>query len=346
MTHRPFIHSRRDILRNGAILALAAPFVTAPSRAASQDLQLSALLDRAESLAFLETVLIAREGEVLAERGFRGHGLSDPTNIKSASKSVMSALVGIAIGRGVLNGVDQRIAPLLRDDIPSAADPRVEQITVGHLLSMQAGLRPTSGADYGRWVSGSNWVRGALAQPFDDDPGGRMLYSTGSTHLLSAILTETTGRSTLDNAQAWLGDVDGFSISGWQRDPQGIYLGGNEMAMSPRSLMAFGELWRRGGAGPDGTQVLPRSWIDQAWTSRTTSRWSGDGYGYGWFLRAIGGEETCFAWGYGGQMLYIVPALGVTVAMTSDDTPRPTTIEDRDELHALSAAIIERLRAG
>ena len=118
------------------------------------------------------------------------------------------------------------------------------------------------------------------------------------------------------------------------------------MAMSPRSLLAFGEVWRRGGTGPDGSQVLPRGWVDRAWTPRTTSRWSGEGYGYGWFLRTIGGQEVRFAWGYGGQMLYIVPALGLSLVMTSDETPRPTTIEDRDRLHELAAAIIQDLRAG
>ena len=346
MTDRQSPSNRRDLLRGGAALALAAPLASLASRGAAQDLSLYALLEQAADLTFLETVIVARDGAILAERGYRGHSTSDPTNIKSASKSVMSALVGIAIGRGVLSGVDQPIAPILRDEVPASADPRIERITVGHLLSMQAGLRPTSGADYRRWVSGSNWARWALAQPFEDDPGGRMLYSTGSTHLLSAILTEVTGRSTLDNAQAWLRPVEGFSIASWQRDPQGIYLGGNEMAMSPRSLLVFGEVWRRGGTGPDGSQVLPRGWVDQAWTPRTTSRWSGDGYGYGWFLRTIGGEEVRFAWGYGGQMLYIVPALGLSLVMTSDDTPRPTTIEDRDRLHELAAAIIQGLRAG
>ncbi|WP_235031566.1 serine hydrolase, partial [Geminicoccus flavidas] len=88
----------------------------------------------------LETIIIAREGEILTERGYRGHSPSAPTNIKSASKPVIATLVGIAIERGVLRGVDQRIAPLLRTDIPADADPRIEEITIGHLLSMQAGL--------------------------------------------------------------------------------------------------------------------------------------------------------------------------------------------------------------
>ena len=77
-----------------------------------------------------------------------------------------------------------------------------------------------------------------------------MLYSTGSTHLLSAILTRASGRSTRELAREWLGPVEGFSIGAWDRDPQGIYVGGNQMAMTPRSLLAFGELYRNGGQQP------------------------------------------------------------------------------------------------
>jgi CubicO group peptidase (beta-lactamase class C family) len=327
----------RRIFIGSAAAALAMP-------ALGQTPPLADLLERAAALRPLQTVIVARDGRVIAERAYRGAGLSAATNIKSASKSVMSALVGAAIGRGVLSGVDQPVAPLLRADVPAGAEPRVERITIGHLLSMQAGLRPTSGRVYGQWVAGSNWVRGALAQPFEDEPGGRMLYSTGSTHLLSAALTRATGRSTLDNARSWLAEVDGFAISAWQRDPQGIYLGGNEMAMSPRSLLSFGEMCRQGGRNAAGTQVLPQGWIEASWTPRATSPWSGDGYGYGWFLRRMAGEEVRYGWGYGGQMLYVAPRLGLTVVMTSDDTPRPSTITDRDNLHALCAEIITRLR--
>src|SRR3546814_7353514 len=79
--------------------------------------------------------------DLLVEEGFRGHSTSKPTNIKSASKAVISALVGIAIGKGLLEGQDQKIAPLLRDKLPKDADPRIHDITIGNLLSMQAGLR-------------------------------------------------------------------------------------------------------------------------------------------------------------------------------------------------------------
>ena len=325
-----------------ASILLATPVFaqeTAPSRT------LPEVLDDAERLAPLETVIVSHNGEIIAEHAYSGHRLDTPTNIKSASKTIISALVGVAIDKGILEGVEQTIAPILRDDLPSNADPRIEDITIGDLLTMRAGLEPTSGVNYGRWVASANWVRAALARPFVDDPGAGMLYSTGSSHLLSAILTAETGRSTLANAREWLGFVDGFAIASWDRDPQGIYLGGNQMAKTPPSLLAFGELYRNGGVAPDGTRVISQAWIDQSWSPHTRSVRTGDSYGYGWFLRSIGGEGTRFAWGFGGQMLYIVPALDLTVVMTSDEATGSAHSGHRDDLHDLLAEIIATLRA-
>ncbi len=346
MSDQPGPMSRRGFLCGSAAVAtgLAAIGPAEARPVPAGEGSLPEILAEAAQLAPLETVIVARKGEVVAERAYDGHSLTATTNIKSASKAVVSALVGIAVDRGLLQGVDQRVAPILRSDVPGGADPRIEKITIDHLLSMQAGLRPTSGPNYGRWIASRNWVRAVLEQPFEDDPGGRMLYSTGSTHLLSAILTKVSGRSTLALARDWFAPVADFAIGGWQRDPQGIYLGGNEMAMSPRSLLAFGEVYRTGGLAADGTRIMSRAWIDRSWTARTNSRYTGDGYGYGWFLREIDGLEIRYAWGYGGQMLYIVPGLDLTVAVTSDDSPRPTTIADRDNLHNLFARIVAAVR--
>lgn len=328
---------------------LSLPLLLATTRLAdAQQKPRSALdfvLDRANRLGPLRTVVICLGGKEIAARGYHGGSPDQATNIKSASKSVISALVGIAIDRGVLEGVDQKIAPILSRDLPDDPDPRIHDITIGHLLSMQAGLGRTSGPNYGRWVSSRNWVRAALAEPFDGEPGGQMLYSTGSTHLLSAILTRASRRSTRELAREWLGPVEGFSIGAWDRDPQGIYVGGNQMAMSARSLAAFGELYRNGGRNRAGQQVVPENWIAESWRVRTHSVYSGDGYGYGWFAREIGGQEVRYAWGFGGQMLYIVPALGLTVAMTSLSDDPSAVSGHRDDLHALLADIIGAIRA-
>lgn len=318
-----------------------------PLAAIAQEERLGELLDNLrtrQALTPLKTVIVAKDGRVVAERGYRGHTASESTNIKSASKAIISALVGIAISKGLLEGPDQKIAPILKADLPQSPDPRLNEITIGNLLSMQAGLGRMSGPNYGRWVSSRNWVRFALSQPFDDEPGGRMLYSTASTHLLSAILTKVSGKPTLALASEWLGPVTDFRIGAWERDPQGIYLGGNQMAMSARSLLAFGELYRNGGKTAEGRQVVPADWVAASWQPRTNSRFSGDPYGYGWFERSLGGENVHFAWGYGGQMLYIVPSLKLTVVMTSQESGPSARNGYRDALHDLLGEIISRVQ--
>jgi CubicO group peptidase (beta-lactamase class C family) len=210
----------------------------------------------------------------------------------------------------------------------------VRQITIGHLLSMQAGLERTSGRNYGAWISSGNWVRDALSRPFVDEPGGRMLYSTGSTHLLSAALSRASKRSTLELARDWLGEPLEIDIAPWTRDPQGIYLGGNEMALSPRALHRFGEMYRQGGS-IDGKRVVPENWIGESWAPRTSSPFTGDRYGYGWFIRDMRGHTAYYAWGFGGQMLYVIPSLGLTVTMTSDPTEPSREDNYIGQLHAL-----------
>lgn len=288
----------------------------APATTGLDSLLLAEAFERAEALPRLHSLLVARDGELIRAAYFRGRGEGRVANIKSASKSVISALVGIAIADGDLEGLDQPVAPFFERYIPADADPRLREITIEDLLSMRSGLEPTSFGNYGRWVNSANWVRFVVQRPFVDDPGGRMLYSTGSTHLLSAILTQATGTSTLEYAREKLGPL-GIQVPSWTRDPQGIYFGGNEMALRPRDLLTFGELYRNGGVH-EGRRILPESWIDASWTRRTTSPYNGHGYGLGWWMRTAGGYDVRFAWGYGGQYVFVVPALGLTVVTTSD----------------------------
>jgi CubicO group peptidase (beta-lactamase class C family) len=338
--HTTVIMDRRSALSFALLLAV-------PRAARAADITpLARVLERAAALRPLKAVVVAHKGQIVAERGYRGQKTSTPTNIKSASKSVIAALTGIAIDKGVLTGVDQPIASMFETELPASPDPRLRQITIGNLLSMQAGLGRTSGANYGRWVQSKNWVRAALAQPFDDEPGGAMLYATGSSHLLSAILTRAAKRSTLELAREWLGPQEGFAVGGWERDPQGIYLGGNQMAMSARSLLAFGELYRNEGRAQNGRQLISKQWITESWKPRTNSRFTGDGYGYGWFMREIAGHTVPYGWGFGGQMIYVAPTAELTVAMTSDDASPAGRTGHRENLHNLMAEIIQAVGNG
>jgi CubicO group peptidase (beta-lactamase class C family) len=237
------------------------------------------------------------------------------------------------------------MAPLLADLVPAAADSRIGAITLEHLLTMRAGLERTSGRNYGGWVNSANWVADALARPLVAEPGGPMLYSTGSYHLLSAVLTRAAGRSTLALARDWLGAPLAIAIPPWTRDPQGIYLGGNNMELSPRALLRFGELYRRQGVW-GGDQVLPAGWVEASWRPRALSPFTGHGYGYGWFIAQARGYRVCYAWGYGGQKVYVVPELALTVVMTSDPTGPSGRGGYVRELHALLADAIVSAAAG
>jgi CubicO group peptidase (beta-lactamase class C family) len=295
---------------------------------------MSAVVAKAAALPALRSIIVARDGRPVLERAFKGGGLDDPVNVKSISKTIIAALVGAAIDREVLPQVHEPVAPLLRRHLPQNPDPRLGAVTIEHLLTMQSGLERTSGGNYGRWVSSPDWVRFALSRPFVDEPGGRMLYSTGNSHLLSAILTQASSRSTLALAREWLGEPLRITIPPWTRDRQGIFLGGNNMALSPRALLRFGEMYRNGGVF-EGRRVLSQGWIEASWTPRTESPFTGHQYGYGWFIAEMNGQTVYYAWGYGGQMLYVVPRLGLTVVMSSDpDTPSGRSGYVRD-LHSL-----------
>ncbi len=288
---------------------------------------LAQAVERAEGQSNLHNMIVARHGDVVLERHFRGPDPSRPANVKSVSKSLLSAVAGAAVRDGHLEGPEAPIGPLLGEYFPR--DPEGEgpeddprwRITVGHLLSMSSGLESTSFGNYGAWVASPHWVRSALARPMVFEPGTRMLYSTGNTHLVSALLTGATGRSTHAYAREVLAEPLGIQLPPWPRDAQGIYFGGNDMLISPRGLLRFGEMYRNGGR-LDGQQVLPREWVEDSWEVRVRSRRDGNGYGLGWWARDAGGYEVRFAWGYGGQFLFVVPELELTVVFTSDPWSR------------------------
>ena len=297
---------------------------------------------QARALPRLRSLLVHWRGSLSREQYFRGATRAQTANIKSASKSVISTLVGIAIARGQIRSVHQTIGELL-PEATRGLDARKRAITVEDLLTMRTGLETTSFDNYGDWVTSRNWVRDALRRPVVADRGanGPMIYSTGSTHLLSAILTRVTGSSTHRYAERVLARPLGISLRAWTRDPQGIYFGGNEMRMTPREMVAFGVMHLDGGQAPNGTQVVPKVWLDSAWVRRTRSGWSDQEYGYGWWIRRAGAHDVYFAWGYGGQFIFVVPTLDLVVVATSDASPTTRERGHLESIHyILDSAII------
>ena len=297
------------------------PYATGPAeqaRSAPFTPRFEEALTLAADLPRLHSLIVSRRGEILLERYYNGARATRAANIKSAAKSIISALVGIAIDRRLIPGTDTPIVqyfPALAKD----RDPDKRKITVEDLLTMRSGLETTSNRNYGAWVQSRNWVQHALARPLLSAPGTEMDYSTGNTHLLSAILTKASAKSTWQFANEQLAAPLGFTLAHWPRDPQGIYFGGNDMLMTPRQMLAFGQLYLDRGR-VKGRQVVPESWIDRSFVTRARSFWSGQEYGYGWWMRELGGHRAYFAWGFGGQYIFVAPSLDLVVVTTSSST--------------------------
>jgi CubicO group peptidase (beta-lactamase class C family)/uncharacterized protein YraI len=288
----------------------------------------------------VQGVLVQRDGYLVAERYWRGGARERPHNLKSMTKSVISALVGIAIEEGHLR-LDQPIVELLVA-ARELHDPAKRRITVRHLLTMTSGLESTSYRSYGSWVESDNWVVGALAAPLRAEPGRRYQYSTGSTHLLSAIIAAATGMSTRAFAESRLFDPLGIEIAGWETDPQGVHAGGNNLSLPPRDIIKLGQLYLNGGRW-GARQIVPRWWVTASLrTAGADVHDTYGGYGFLWWVQPEAGGDFA-ALGFGGQLLHVSPRTGLVVTVISTLDSKGARWES--EMHALlTDGIIGRLR--
>lgn len=277
--------------------------------------EISTVFQEAKKISSLRSVLIQQQGELVGEQYFNNASPDYAYNIKSASKSLISLLVGIATEQGEIS-LDETLGDYFPDYFESNPNPEKASITIRNLLSMQSGLETTSFYNYGRWVISDNWIEFQLNQPMQEEPGGKMVYSTGTSHLLSVIITKATGMSTKAFADKYLFEPLNIRIGGWDLDPQGYYMGGNNVAMTPQDLLKIGQLMLSGGQW-NGKQIVSENWIQDSFKTYTRSNFNPYNYGYMWWNREIDEYKVHFAWGFGGQYIFIIQELDAVVIMTS-----------------------------
>lgn len=289
------------------------PFPTAdPSAQGIDGAALDLAFDRAGSDPDLHSLLVLRNGFLVREGYFNGFDASLGNNVKSVSKSLLSALLGKAIEEGYIPGSEAAVASLFPEPFVGQ-DPLKLQIEVAHLVTMSAGLAWNEG-NLAPFVVSEDWVSHVVDQPLIATRGTTFLYSTGLTHLASAMIERVTGMPTREYARQALFDPLGISVLRWDRDPLGTDVGGAEVYLRPRDLARFGELYRNGGV-VDGTQLLPASWIG----ATTGPIFSVGAYTHGgwWWQNRFANRDTYFAWGYGGQFIFVVSELDLLVVATS-----------------------------
>jgi len=294
----------------------------APSEQGFDAEQLNIALNEAENRSYIYSVLVIRNGYIVAERYYRGYSENSDFNIRSVSKSYLSAMTGIAIESGIINSIHDKMLDFFPEYDHSGLDPRKDDITIKHLLTMQAGIDHEHN-NYSRLYSTSNWIQSTIEEPLLYNPGTTHSYNTFLTHLLSGIITKESGMSTFDFGQKYLCDPLGITIQDWQQSPQGIYFGGNSMFFTTRDMAVLGYLYLNGGE-INGIQIVSRDWVKESLKNRMPqSGWSwGDlhdgGYGYLWWLGKIKGYKVFLAIGHGGQFVVNFPELNMIVATNSN----------------------------
>lgn len=237
--------------------------------------------------------------------------------IYSVTKSILSALVGMAIDKGYIPHVNTPIATYFPEYRKESIS---DEITIRHLLTMTSGLHWPGNAVM---IPTKNWVEFVLSQPVEYKPGKEREYSCGSSQLLSAILQKATGLDTVTFAQKYLFLPLGITAYKWNSDSQGIAIGGFGLNMKTEDLLKIGVLYMNKGQW-NSKQIVPSDWVEES-TAAIFKMDNTFSYGYHWWV--LTGEdqespipETFFALGKNGQYIFVVPDYKLTAVFTSDIT--------------------------
>jgi CubicO group peptidase (beta-lactamase class C family) len=270
---------------------------------------------------------------------------STPTqahDVHSVTKSVIATLIGIALSEGQLHSLDDTLATLLPQRA-AEMDPTVGAITLRQLLTMTAGLPPDqANGDAPTSLSGADWVGNILRTGTVAPPGRAFAYSSAGSHLLSAILTQATGMSALDYARPRLFDPLGIDTRNavetrlrdrspipaydtasfaWLKDPTGLQLGFATLKMAPRDMAKLGQLYLDDGRW-NGRQVVPAAWVLASTTAQVTTQGDkaalAESYGYQWWVTHEKGHAAYAAFGFGGQVVEVVPDLRLVVVLATE----------------------------
>jgi len=256
------------------------------------------------------------------------YGGQEVHTLQSVTKSVTSTLIGIAIQRGEIPGVDAPVFELLTDHDLSDLDPRVRTATLEDLLTMRLGIewhetdRPLDDTNTTLQLEKSaNWVQFTLGQPADADPGTMWAYNSGASHLMSAIIRQATGFTVDVYAEEHLLGPLGIDDYYWKKDPQGLPDTEGGLYLGAEDLARIGYLYLQDGVW-DGQRLLPEGWVAAA-TERQVDdvapenpNWNW-GYGYQWWRLDSDGLAVWTGLGFGGQNLIVIPERGLVGVVNS-----------------------------
>ncbi|EGL15076.1 MULTISPECIES: serine hydrolase [unclassified Paenibacillus] len=281
-------------------------------------------------------VVIVRNGAIACESYYNGYGPDDTHHVASVTKSILSALIGIAIDTGFIKHVDQKVLDFFPEYVPDAADSQKREITLRHLLTMTA---PYPFEDWheplDKMCMQPDWVKYTLDMLGQKGEIGTFKYSTAGAHLLSSILTRSTGKSAREFANERLfrpigmkeipdyemesfgfEDLFGKKVRGWVQDPNRISTGGWGLTLTPRDMARFGLLYLNRGLW-NHHPIISGTWVNES------TAMNANNYGYLWWLREEDGVYAYSAMGDGGNVICCIPEKDLVLAIASEFVAHP-----------------------
>ncbi len=299
-------------------------------------------------------IVIQQNGKVLYEQYFNGYDASDPVHVASVTKGVFSALVGVAIDKGHIQSVDQKILDFFPTYVVKRDEQTLPRLTLRHMLTMTAPYKCET-EPYEEFFASDDWLTFALDLLGGDDQIGEFRYSPiVGVHVLSGILVQATGQSVFDFATKHLFSPLGICVkdnvvlhneeehhaffqgkqaSGWVADLQGVNPAGWGLTLTPLDMAKIGQLYLNGGVW-QGKQVIPAWWLDEC--TKEHSRWVELGLPYGYLWWILDGEKPVYAaLGDGGNVIYVNTEKKLVIALAAlfvpDAQDRITLINEHIE---------------
>lgn len=285
----------------------------------------------ASETPLLSALLVVRGGQLVVERYYNGFQADETFAVWSVAKSITTIAAGVAFRDGLFSGLDQTLGELMPDRIPAEADPRVQDITLQHLLTSTSGWEWDGRINFRRHDETDD-LDLALTRPMICDPGDCFEYDNTNTNLLSYLIGTMSGGTMAEYLQPRLFDPLGIAPPEWLVTEDGANRGAGGLLMTPGDLTKLGYLYLNGGAW-DGEQIVDEEWVTASTIEQVSGTSSTSGvnisndatYGYQWWITETSDYPVFYGNGYGGQTLYVVPDLDlvVTTAVAGTDVNAP-----------------------
>jgi CubicO group peptidase (beta-lactamase class C family) len=270
----------------------------------------------------INSALIIRNGHIVLEANRYAYHRDDLRNIQSCTKSVSSALIGIAIDKGYIQSVHQPVLNFFPNRKAKRLNANKKAMTLEHVLTMTTGLKCRDSHLYQwdgltRMQARRDWVKYMIDLPMSEKPGTKFEYCNGASFLLSAIIQNKTGMNALSFAEKYLFAPLGISNIKWPSNPQGITIGWGQLKMRPRDMAKIAYLYINDGLW-NGKRIISSQWIKES-TRKHTIPTGLPGYGYQWWII---NDDIYTAIGYDGQFIIVAPKENLTTVFTSSLPPK------------------------